>query len=142
MKKTTTKKIKDIILGLLLICAAVLLILRSTDVALPLIAGISLFKLAGAVIVLTFIIFRLIDGKFSFILQALTILYGIFIEEIAHIAGIKESSLFFICQTFRLRGEVFLPDTVGADVLFVTVDVTVNDVVTIRAAKVGTEGEC
>ena len=93
MKKTTTKKIKDIILGLLLICAAVLLILRSTDVALPLIAGISLFKLAGAVIVLTFIIFRLIDGKFSLILQALTILYGIFIEEIAHIAGIKESSL-------------------------------------------------
>lgn len=93
MKKTTTKKIKDIILGLLLICAAVLLILRSTDVALPLLGGISLFKIAGAVIVLTFIIFRLIDGKLSFILQALSILYGIFIEEIAHLAGIKESSL-------------------------------------------------
>ncbi len=93
MKKTTTKKIKDIILGLLLICAAVLLILRSTDVALPLIAGISLFKIAAAVIVLAFIIFRLIDGKLTLILQALTVLYGIFIEEIAHLAGIKESSL-------------------------------------------------
>ena len=93
MKKTTTKKIKDIILGLLLIFAAALLILRSTDVALPLLGGLSIIKIAGAVVVLTFIIFRLIDKKLSFILQALTILYGIFIEEIALAAGIKESAL-------------------------------------------------
>lgn len=93
MKKTTTKKIKDIILGLLLIFAAALLILRSTDVALPLLGGLSIIKIAGAVVVLTFIIFRLIDKKLSFILQALTILYGIFLEEIALAAGIKESSL-------------------------------------------------
>ena len=93
MKKTTTKKIKDIILGLLLIFAAALLILRSTDVALPLLGGLSIIKIAGAVVVLTFIIFRLIDKKLSFILQALTIIYGIFLEEIALAAGIKESSL-------------------------------------------------
>ena len=93
MKKTTIKKTKDVILGLLLIFAAALLILRSTDVALPLLGGLSIIKIVGAVVVLTFIIFRLIDKKLSFILQALTILYGIFIEEIALAAGIKESSL-------------------------------------------------
>ena len=93
MKKTTIKKTKDVILGLLLIFAAALLILRSTDVALPLLGGLSIIKIAGAVVVLTFIIFRLIDKKLSFILQALTILYGIFLEEIALAAGIKESSL-------------------------------------------------
>ncbi len=93
MKKTTIKKVKDIILGLLLILAAILLILRSTDVALPLLGGISIIKLTGAVVVLTFIFFRLIDKKLSLILQAVTVLYGIFIEEIAQLAGIKESSL-------------------------------------------------
>ena len=93
MKKTTIKKTKDVILGLLLIFAAALLILRSTDVALPLLGGLSIIKIAGAVVVLTFIIFRLIDKKLSFILQALTILYGIFLEEISLAAGIKESSL-------------------------------------------------
>ena len=69
MKKTTIKKTKDVILGLLLIFAAALLILRSTDVALPLLGGLSIIKIAGAVVVLTFIIFRLIDKKLSFILQ-------------------------------------------------------------------------
>lgn len=103
MKKTTIKKTKDVILGLLLIFAAALLILRSTDVALPLLGGLSIIKIAGAVVVLTFIIFRLIDKKLSFILQALTILYGIFLEEIALAAGIKESSLpsfwiIFLCS--------------------------------------------
>ena len=93
MKKTTIKKTKDVILGLLLIFAAVLLILRSTDVALPLLGGLSIIKLTGAVVVLTFIIFRLIDKKLTLILQALTILYGIFIEEIALLAGVEEGAL-------------------------------------------------
>ena len=57
------------------------------------------------------------------------------------VPGIQPSTLFLRGQRLRTSGEVVLPDAVGADILFVAVDVTVNDVVPIGAAQIVTEGQ-
>ena len=51
-------------------------------------------------------------------------------------AGSQESLLFFFRQLLGLNGEVILPDALSADVLFVAVDVAVDDVVAVGAAQV------
>ena len=55
------------------------------------------------------------------------------------ITGIQPCTLFFGSQRLGTDGEVVLPDALGANVLFVAVDVAVDDVVTAGATQVGTE---
>ena len=55
--------------------------------------------------------------------------------------GSQPGSFLFRGQALRLHREVFLPDAVGAHVLFVAVDVAVNDVVTVGTTQIRPEGQ-
>ena len=57
------------------------------------------------------------------------------------IPGIQPCPLFFCGQRLGTDGEVVLPDTLSADILFVAVDVAVDDLVTAGAAQIGAEGQ-
>ena len=52
------------------------------------------------------------------------------------ITGIQPCPLFFSSQRLGTDGEVVLPDALSADILFVAVDVAVNDVVAAGTAQV------
>ena len=53
----------------------------------------------------------------------------------------QEFPLVLLGQAIGLPGEVVLPDTLGADILFIAVDVAVNDVVAVGAAQIFPEGQ-
>ena len=55
------------------------------------------------------------------------------------ITGIQPCTLFFRGQRFGSDGEVVLPDTLCADILFVAVDVAVDNIITTGSAQVRTE---
>lgn len=93
MKNLKIKKVKDVILGLLLIAMAVLFVLRSADVSLPLLGEVAIIKIVGALVVVVFIVFKLLDRSLSFVLEGIAALYGIFLEEIAMLAGVEKSAL-------------------------------------------------
>ena len=54
----------------------------------------------------------------------------------------KISADLFLRERVGALREVFLPVAVGADILFVFVDISVDDVVPIGSAERGKEGEC
>ena len=51
------------------------------------------------------------------------------------------SADFLFPEGFRTGGEVFLPDAVCTDILFVLVDIAVYDVVTVGSAECGEKGK-
>ena len=57
------------------------------------------------------------------------------------LTGGQPLTLVLLGQRFGLTGEVVLPDAVGADILFIAVDVAVNDVVPVGTAQILPEGQ-
>ena len=57
------------------------------------------------------------------------------------VTGIQPCPLLFRCQRLGTDGEIVLPDAFRADILFVAVDVAVDDIVTAGTAQVRTEGQ-
>ena len=55
--------------------------------------------------------------------------------------GAQEGPLVLLRQALGLAGKVVLPDAVGANVLFIAVDVAIDDIVPIGSAQVLTEGQ-
>ena len=54
--------------------------------------------------------------------------------------GIQVGPLVLGCEPVGLLREVVLPDALGADILFVAVDVAVNDVIPARTAQIFRKG--
>ena len=52
---------------------------------------------------------------------------------------VKVCSLLLFCESLRLLGEVVLPDTVCTAVLFILVDVSIDDIVSCRSSEVLSE---
>ena len=57
------------------------------------------------------------------------------------VTAVQPCPLFFLGQGFGTDGEVVLPNALGAHILFVAVDVAVDDIVTAGTAQVRTEGQ-
>ena len=57
------------------------------------------------------------------------------------ITGIQPCTLFFGSQRLGAFGKVVLPDTLSTDILFIAVDVAVDDIVAAGTAQVSTEGQ-
>ena len=55
--------------------------------------------------------------------------------------GVQIRSLLFVGKGLRLTGKILLPIPVGADVLLVSVDIAVDDIVPVRSPQCGEEGE-
>ena len=57
------------------------------------------------------------------------------------ITAVQPCPLLFRSQRLGTLGEIILPDTLGADILFVAIDVAVDDIVTTGTTQIGTEGQ-